>query len=165
MLVINANKHRSNKLMVIAWEVSIQMRDGENKPCATNFFVAGAQTIAQVQTLVDTLLPLIDAITMNKIVGASAAAHLSLVGGLDTPADPQANRSYKGEFTFATDDGFKSKVNIPGFNTVYVLDNSPNIDVANTDIDAFLDAFFAGATTDNRGDSLTSTYKAIEVFG
>lgn len=150
----------------MVWKVTASVLDGEGKTSPLSFYLDSTLTAAQVETAAQAIIEKADVLMLGAIQSVTASYVMDISGWTLTGAPAaQSNRSYKGRFMHSTATGFINRVSLPTFSIIYVLPNSPNIDQAHADVAAFLTAFLAQSTVDERDEALTALQKAYEVFG
>lgn len=136
----------------------------------------GGETLAwnadNLQDVSDWLLPIIDDMIDGKIVSASWNYVPALVGGLKADADVNSDVEEGALFMFQSLYPYKTRVRIPTFKESQMLESSKQVDVANTEVAAFIAAMVDGFDivtldfnpADARGEDVTALISAVDAF-
>jgi len=131
--------------------VSISLRDVVGKREPVNIWVSDANTVAEVQAWVETVISSLDAVTGSVIESASIRLALTLPGGLKTdPTDDYLNRE-GGILAFNVEDtAFRESIRIGA----YLKSLSSGLSIPNTGATATL----VTAILDDTDASATDAY-------
>lgn len=149
---------------------------GQKSTMQINFpTTAGNST--NIDTLVDfarTTAPLIDALIRGQIVGVGIGIAVDLAG-VTLKASPVATADVEegGRFQWRTGLNTLTKFRLPTFDEDFISPGSNAVDIADPDVDAFVDRILEGRTillsnvspSDDRGEDITSLDVAVESFG
>lgn len=149
------------------------IRDGKGAESTTLLHVPSNTEIGNFKIFIQNTAGFIDAIIKGKVVGLGLAIGVALPGGLKSAADALSDVEEIGRFVFSTADGGKPRMNIPTIDEAKVLTGTANIDLADTDVDAFVTQMVDGQTisaqaqhpSDIDGHDIESLESAIAAFG
>lgn len=148
-------------LMPVPYQITFTVTDADGRASKTSFYIGSGNDPAVVAPV--TVLAA-DALIDGIISNVTYTTPL-IVSGLKETITGQSDVRIGGRFIAQSAEGFRSQVTLPSFinNPPYVPNGSEAIDVADTDVAAFVTSLLNGATsTDN---DLTTLVKAYEVFG
>lgn len=143
--------------------VVFTFRDNDGAQASMDISLPGATTPANAVAFAASILPLITPLTDAIPVGYNV-----IFGQVENliPAIPESDVEDKGFFLFNTANGGRSSVTVPGFkNTLLLIDNQ-DIDLADADVSAFVDAFTLGLSalqpSNSSGSDITGVREAYK---
>lgn len=143
--------------LVITW------RDNDGAQATTEIQLPGATTPAAAATFASSMIPLLEPLSSAIIVGYNV-----IFGQIENniPAIPESDVEDKGFFLFNTANGNRSSITIPGFLNTLLLDDNTDINLADADVDAFVDALTLGLAalqpSNNSGADIVSVREAYK---
>ena len=158
--------------------VTYTVLDAKGKKSTTqiNFPVSAATSVSidVLRDFAETTAPLIDAIIRGQIIGAGIGLAVDL-SGVTLKASPVATADVEegARFTWRTALNTITKFRLPTFDEDFISPGSNAVDIADPDVDAFVDRITEGRTilvtnvspSDDRGEDITSLDLAVESFG
>jgi hypothetical protein len=144
-------------------DVSITLRDNDGAQAGLTIQLPGATTPANAITFATSIIPLILPLTDAIVVGYNV-----IFGSVENaiPAIPESDVEDKGYFLFNTANGNRSTITIPGFKNSLLLDDNQDINLADTDVAAFVDALTLGLSalqpTNNSGADIVGVREAYK---
>lgn len=155
--------------------VVIADRQGEESR-VTIPFPPTVDDLTSAQAIADLIMATIDPLVYGKIVGAGVSFSLevdAVVLGIKTAANILADVRDKARFGFISSGAaglFTKTLTLPTYNETYTLDTTKNLDLADPDVDLFVDSMINGfglvappEPTDSREYDLISLDYAKEV--
>lgn len=159
----------------MAHELSYTIIDDKGDTAKNTMYLPEGLTVAQYEEFADTLIDNI----INMLLGGVLKAQLCIkvpISSIDQTGKPTATSDVEnvGEFVFESASGFRSVINIPGYDESEVFAGSDVIDEAQAGASGFISAIVTGVTltdtvtvvspVDVGGDDLTRLITARERF-
>lgn len=126
----------------LTWTVE----DQAGKTATFTEFIASGLTLAQMTEGALAHAPLIDGIIGGIIRGAEICIGVDLSGLTGNVAAGTSDVEEVGEFVFVTAQNREVRVNLPCMNDTASIVGSDDLDQADVNVDAFIDAMVAGLT-------------------
>lgn len=148
--------------------IVVTIEDGKGEESTLTVNIPTATTVANATTYINTLLPLIDALISGRIKRVGLCYAVALPGGLSATANALSDVEEGAKFSFISTAPHKTSLRIPTFNETLFLSGTTQVDIADTDVDAFIDAIIAGSggvlPVDSRDADVTALNYAVEQF-
>lgn len=152
--------------------VNFSVIDGKGARSSVQVNLPDGLNLVQVQDFVDDFAPILDAITDGAITGVSVSIAATLPGGLASTPGANSDVEEGARFIFSTENGYSTAVRVPTFPESKISSGSQAVNLADTAVDAFVDAMVAGVTvtagtaepSDYRGDDIVGVTSAVESF-
>lgn len=148
--------------------IVVTIEDGKGIKSDMLINIPTATTVANATTFINSLLALIDPLISGRIVRAGLCYAIALPGGLTGTANALSDVEEGAKFSFISTAPFKTGFRIPTFNETLLLSGTKQVDITDTDVDAFVDMIVAGngtvAPVDGRDADITALNYAREQF-
>lgn len=142
------------------WKVTFSFVDESGSLGKTQMFLPGAQTAAEVTTAVTAMATALQAITGASLRGVDANRSYTESDPAAATADHEVEE--RGQFVVLA--GSKQPTySVPAILGAKVKPNQ-NIDTADAEVIAFMDALIDGAWTDSNGTAITRVLKAYHLL-
>jgi len=157
---------------VISFVYTIQDGDGDKSVVQIKMPRSLVDAIDDAAAIATGLGTLLNAIITGAIVDVSACVGVDLdAGWTDTPG-ATSDIQHKALFSFRTEENFPTLLSIPTFDLTKFSAGSKDVNLADSDVDAFVTAITDGITvsavnydpSDRRGDDVVSLDAAREQF-
>lgn len=144
--------------------------EASGEPKSIDMFLPASTTLAQAQGYLTGIAPLIDAIAGGVILGSEVTLPMTLPGGLKTSQVTGATVHRGGLFGFDNASPYKWSEYVPSL--LIGLFNGKDVNVGDTDVNAFITAIEDGITvssvaihqTNQYADVLTTNLTAKQSF-
>lgn len=129
--------------------------------------------ISELQGFATSTAQLIDPLIKGQITSIGIGLEVGLPGsGLKTSPNADSDVEEGARFNWLAASGANTEFRIPTFDEAKMVTGTPNVDLADTDVDAFVQRMLAGHTTglvnaspsDDRGSDITDIISARESF-
>lgn len=155
--------------MALAVGVTFTIVDNANKPSTTTIYVPSTFSIAQYIEFGTAMAQLIADLSDGRLEGISISIPLSLAGAtIRAVAGVAADIAEKVKFSAGSAiNGLKAFFNIPTYDEAHNLPSSDVVDLADTEVAAFVALIEGGSGAspcDLRGNSLTEVFWGDEKF-
>lgn len=143
------------------------IRDGKGARSTVEININVA-TIANAQSFVTAMAPLLDAVILGVIERVGICAVATLPGGLRAVPDSDSDVEEGARFVYNSVGGYKTSVRLPTFNEAMMLSGSQRVDQSDTDVLAFntamTDPLATFSASDYRGADIVSLRSAVDAF-
>lgn len=124
------------------WNVSISVKDRENKKADVSFSMDAAIAAADLEGIITgDIIPVVDALTNGVVVGWSMSRSAQENTNPQAPEASDVQR--KGVFLFKAENGAPYKLELPSLDNAFVVDGSDVLNPAATEVAALV-AFVLG---------------------
>lgn len=156
------------------WTINFQIVDAKNAQSSTQVNLPISRTFEEVEAFAAAMAPLLNALTTGAITRISITRSVALPGGLRATPDANSDVEEGARFQFRTANGFQTALRIPTFAESKIPSTSKDVNLADTDVAAFVTAMTTGIDlpgalpvvqpSDARGEDITSLTFAREQF-
>lgn len=133
------------------------VKDAKGAVSTTELDLPTSITLANATIFAQQLALLIDPIISGAITRIGIAVSVALPGGLTASPASGSDVEEGAIFQFITANNFRKSMRIPTFLESHILAGTQNVDLADTDVDAFVDAVTSGILLTGAGGTGTPT--------
>jgi hypothetical protein len=154
--------------------VSISVKDSKNTISTTNYSMPRNVDIAVASTWAVRAAELIDNIVTGSIASIGIGIEIAISEATGLKATPLANSDVEegALFTFRTVIGSLTGTRLPTFDEAKMQSGTPNVNVTDTDVNAYVQHVLQGQTnglinaspSDERGEDISALDSATEAF-
>lgn len=129
----------------MAWSLIFEYKgDLGQKNATSEIFLPQTFSLVQYGLFAVAMAEIINDFVKGQIVSATLSIGLDVSALTGNTNETDSDVQEVGGFEFLAEDGFVTKVNLPTFPTSLTVAGTEQIDIADTDVDAFVEAMLTG---------------------